>query len=1729
MTTTDLFEAIAALEMENPSPNGEHELSEPKLAAAYPDFQIRPAIDDLITVTGQTGKFEKNVVAIQVLQDIEAGDQPPTEAQLLKMARYSGWGPVPQVFDDGADRWKWGERRTRLIELLDNDDYEAARASTPNAMYTPPAVAREIWNALGRLGFEGGRILEPAVGNGMFLGTMPKDVFASSQITAVEMDRLSSRMCQALYPSANVINSGLQKAKLPEEYYDLVVSNVPFGNYKVFDPGMTGDPYLLKSVHNYFFAKALRLTRPGGLIAFITSRYTMDAADVRVRQHLSSHAELLGAVRLPFNTFSKFADTEVTTDIIFLRKREDEGDGGKSWTETVEMRLPELLGGESAIVHINEYYDNNPHMILGKHYVAEYGMYGNGHNVVVALEDGQRLKFLLPIGLRELPRNVYEETERHCLECGAEISDGELCPDCEFSRFNRKPVSKSIKEGSYFIGDDGKIYRKSNGYGDIVRGARMTISRIAGMIGVRDKLLQLVEKNLNPNVSDNELRPYQAKLTLSYHIFISRFGFVNNNANRSAFRDDPDAPLLFSIEDYSPATGRGTKMAIFSKRVIGAYYPPDKADTSEEALMIALNETGSIDWVRMTQLVGKHKAEMIYELGDVVFLSPSGRYIMRDEYLSGNVRVKLAAAIKAAGADDQYERNVQALQGVLPTDLQADEIFVALGAPWIWTEYVEQFANELVISDSHVNHMDDPGWEYEYSRPQWGAVQISYLKDHAEWIVSGSLIRSPLSTGRWGTNRIPADELLKITLNSKVATVKDRVDKPDGGHTYVLNAAETFSAREKQADLNKAFRKWLYLDAERKDRLVARYNWQFNSVVPRQYDGSHLTLPGMSVDAFTLHKHQLDAIWRVVQEPTTLLWHIVGAGKTAIMICAGMEMKRLRMRNKVVHAIPNHMLDQYATDFQKLYPGARVLTVNSKQLNKHKRREMLSRIATGDYDAVVMTHDALARIQVSAELFESFISSQIDNLRDFLHDVQTSPNFDKYSNHSRATIKNIEKKVHNLEAKLEKRRASLQHDHYNPLSWEQLGIDCLFVDEFHLFKNLFVNTRMRLPGVGNSESGRAFDMYLKTQFMTRRCTCGQMYLSKSTCRCSRDEGVPSTLVGATGTAVANTMGEVFTLLRYFSYQQLIDNDMIHFDAWAATFGEAVTMIEMKPSGSGYRQNTRFARFNNVPELLRMLYKFTDVQYDWREMGLKRPELMDGEVRLVAVDPSEALLKYICGCDIRYENLKNVDPSEDNVLKVIGDASKAATDMRLVTEDPADDEPGNKINTAVEMLYERYVATTGVHINGSGPVNLTQMVFLDSGVPHGANYDLYEDMRRKLVSRGVRPGDIAFIHEAKSDAAKLDLFDRMNRGVVRILIGSTSKMGVGTNAQRLLKTLYHLDCPWRPADIEQRDGRALRQGNMNPEVEVVRIVTKKSFDVYRWQVVETKAMFISQLMMATLTDRSIDDLDGAVISYAEAKAMASDDPVMLERVSVEARTRQLYSLYSAWNSSFKQMKMELRLIPGRRERLASRLDSLVQARDTYIPLLTQKFSMEVGLPGGRRRSCNTIKEAGTVLTHFANSMDEWECLESVASWNGCQIDLKKRRKFVEAVLHFRHDVIRFVPLGDKPAGNITRILNLVKALPGDIEKVADEIATCDRLLPQYENELARNEFEHMDELQACEARLEEIEAEIDAIRQAEEMTKMEQRSNSDSEDSDDEVDETETAVEAAIEVKAYESA
>ena len=1671
-----------------------------------PNFRIRPATDALIAVSGQSDIYTANMAAISALADCEKNGRFPTKQERVALARYSGWGPVPEVFD--GEKWRWRDEYTEMKAWIETDDYTSARASTPNAMYTDPAIAREMWNALIRMGFDGGRIIDPSVGNGVFLGTMPDGIAKKSEVTAVEMDRLSARMCRLLYPQADVICSPLQKAELEYGYYDLAISNIPFGDVAVYDSQFQNGAVskLTGSIHNYYFVKALELVRPGGMIAFITSRFTMDSKGSALRDYVSDKAEFLGAVRLPIGAFSDTANTEVVTDIIFLRKLEDgEKPSGNVWSGLSTVSLQGMRSGHYHYdVSINEYYGRNTSMVIGTQYAVQDGRWGGDHTPSNVLQKGDKLKNLLPVALRNLPVDRYRSAAYACSQCQAPIENGRLCHDCQDAKYQRKPVSAEIKEGSFFVGEGGRIYTKSNGYGEIVVSANKTIARIAGMITVRDAVLKLVTANLDPNLSDRELRPLQTKLTMAYQLFIMRHGYINNPTNKRAFRDDPDAPLLFSIEDYNKDTKIGKPEAIFTRRVISKAVSPNSADSAAEALNISLNEFGTINWNRMTDLTGISEADLVYELGDKLFVDPLDmRHVLTDEYLSGDVRKKLVVAEAAAKLDQSFEANVSALRGVAPDWLPPDLIYVKMGAGWVPSAYVQQFCNELDIPDSTVNQIglpDDERKPYSYWLPRHRGVRLSHIESQGEWVVDGEFFDSPLSLSKWGTRRLSSSHLIRLMLNSRNIVVRDRIDTQDGSK-YVVNMEASLAAKEKAGEIQTAFETWIWLDKDRRDELEHIYNHQFNSLVPRKYDGSHLTLPGVAGDLFSFHKHQLNSIWRGIISSSLLLWQRVSSGKTAVMICIGMELKRLGIRHKAMHVATNGTLEQYATEFQRIYPGARLLLVNSKKMKPVNRREMLMKIAVGEYDAVIITHSAFKLIPTSDALYEEFVYQQMNELREMSDGITSSSSYDKYDNSTRLTVKQLEKRVLSLEAKLDKRRADMMHDVHTPLGWEELGIDALFVDEVHIAKNLFVNTKMTGSGVKGKESAVAFDMYLKTQWLSRRCECGSLLLDDTECGCAINKRVPSSLVGASATPLSNSISEVFTLQRLFGHDALVDAGLTHFDSWASAFGETVTLVEMKPSGKGYRLNTRFANFRNVSDLKRMMFEFSDIQTDWREMGLDLPEVKGGAAQVVAVEPSPRLLEYIDECDIRYNNLPNVDRAVDNVLVIMGDAMKAATDMRLINPSE-DDFYGSKINTAVRMLYERYVATTGVTLDGADePVNLTQLVFLDSGVPSSVNFKLYTDMRNKLVRMGARYSDIEFIQDARTDKMKADLFERMNRGETRILIGSIKMMGLGMNVQRLLKYLYMLECPWTPMDVEQPEGRIPRVGNLNKEVEIYRLVTKKSFDVYRWQIVETKGRSLDKFLSASLTERTIVDISAITESFAEAKAVASDDPLMRERVAVEARLRQLEALRYEHDISVSMVKRQLASLPGQLIRHSGRLEDLHEANDRLSPLMAEKFGMEIGMFGRERTFYDSRKEAGVMLKHYIDTLGKFERMDSVAIWNGCVVDIKRGvLSEVEAIVHLSDRVSLSTIVGDSVVGNITRIVNVAKALPRHIEETDEAIARCNRLIPQNEAELERSAFKYADELVQCRDRLDEINEEIDEIRKADEVAKAAQSDN-----------------------------
>ena len=1632
--------------------------------------------EDHIGEGGSRTKYKDNVAAIKLLKQLEAEDRPATPEEMAVLVKYVGWGGLSQAFDRYRPLTVSGNEYQELKDLLTDEEWESARASTPNAHYTSPEVIRAMWAGLQRLGFEEGTVLEPAAGVGHFFGCEPPELTAKSTRVAVELDTISGRIAQKLYPDANVHVCGFQEANLPDGFFDVVISNVPFGNYGVYDPEFKNRKYLSSSIHNYFFAKSLDKVRPGGVVAFITSHYTLDSESSKVRDYLASQADLLGAVRLPNTAFKGNAKTEVTTDIIFLRKRaEGEEPGDTSWTKSVPQEFD--VNHRKETLPVSQYFIDHPEQMMGT-LAAAGAMYRGGELTLES--DGRDLTQSLNAAMSRLPKDVVSRDRARCPACKAFVSAGGVCnnPNCPLKRpayQSASSASPAVRDGSFVIGEDGKIYENRGGR---LQEAGGVSPRMEGLIAIRDAARQVLALNIE-GADDAVLRDAQDELNRVYDEFVSKYGPITDKRNQRAFKGDPDFPFLLALEDYDPETKTATKAHIFNRRTINVQEPVTSADTAKDALLISLDETGQVDWKRMSTLTGLSEDELRVQLAGQIYRTPEGDWETAEQYLSGNVRKKLRAAEAAASVDPTYQVDVDALRQVQPRDLLPSEINAALGSGWIPTSDVEDFAHHLFS--------------------QAGRVKVGYVEAMGKWTVEPNRNRwfnkrATVLTSVWGTRRVDGLELLKQALNGKVPTVYDR---PEPNGPRVLNQAQTLAAREMRDKIRQEFRDWVWQDPDRAARLTTAYNELFNATVPRKYDGSHLTLPGIGATMPALHLHQKNAIWRIVQsQNNTLLGHIVGAGKTFVMIGAGMEQRRLGMRHKVMHAIPNHMLEQYGKDFLRMYPGASVLLVSARDLgNAQKRAETMSRIATNDWDAVVVTHSALGKLPVKDETFNSFLQQEISTLDDYLTELRAQER-SNYSSRKSKTVKEIEKAKRRLEVKLKERADRGSKD--ETLTWEELGVDQLYVDEAHKFKNLYFPTqRNRVAGISQSESNRAFDMFIKTQFLTRRCAqCGRFVGMDGVCpHClgkTRLDG--GGVVFATGTPVANSVCEMYTMQRYLQLDHLKEMGMGHFDAWAAQFGDTVTSLEMKPSGSGYREYTRFAKFENVPELLRMFWQVADVQVDPDKLGLDRPRVASGQAVGVSAPASDELREFIQECTRRAENLSNVDPSDDNMLKIVTEANRAALDMRLI--DPSlPDDLGSKVNLAVSNIDRIYRNSTGVTVPGmDGPQNMAQMVFLDTSTPGGKSsggFNVYDDMKQKLVAAGIPEEEIAFIHDAKTDKDKLALFDEVNAGKVRILFGSTEKMGSGTNAQRRLVALHHIDAPWRPADVEQREGRILRPGNLNPEVTIMRYVTEESFDVYKWQLLQSKARFIAQVMMGDLGARTIEDLDAITIGYAEMKALATGNPVIIEKVKVESELRKYTALRRAHRDKVYGLQQSIRMA---KDNIAA-----TQGRITRLEAARQKaagngagngagdgaFSITIG-----GQSYTKQEDAGTAFMTLHQAFADSYKSDVVGELHGCPIRVTGRgsNKPPEVVVEITPDVCIPMEAGVSPTGNVTRLQNTIKSLPIRITRSHERITRLQDRIAQETVEMGKP-FEHQKTIATLTTQLAGLDAQIAAINES----------------------------------------
>ena len=1565
--------------------------------------------DDHLGEGGAKTKYAFNIAAIQTLKQIEAeGRQArPDEQEIL--SRYVGWGGLPQAFD--AENARWQKEYQQLKSLLTDEEYAAARGSTLNAHYTSPVVIRAMYEALGSMGFRDGNVLEPACGVGNFFGCLP-EAMQSSRLYGVELDSITGRMARQLYPDARIEITGFEKTNR-KDFFDVAVGNVPFGNYKVADKPFDKYGFL---IHDYFFAKALEQVRPGGVIAFITSKGTMDKASPDVRRYIAQRAELLGAIRLPNNAFKANAGTEVTSDILFLQKREHPIDIEPDWIH---------LGQTADGIPINSYFVDHPDMMLGR-MQWDKSMYGNEKETTCEPIPGADLAQQLHAAVRNID-GKYKRTEISEMD----INEGRTIP-----------ADPDVRNFSYAL-VNGQVYYRENSV--MIRPVlnQTTQERIKGMIELRDCVRKLIDLQLTDG-SDAEIRAQQEELGRLYDAFSAEYGIISGKANGRAFEGDSSYYLLCSLEILDEDRKLKRKADIFSKRTIRRRKPVTQVDTASEALAVSIGERAKVDLPFMARLTGKAEDEIVADLQGVIFLDPLEQtWQTADEYLSGNVRAKLRVAQTAAESDSSFAVNVEALQAAQPKDLDASEIDVRLGTTWVDKAYIQRFMIELL------------GIPYYEQR----RIHVNYAPQTAEWSIDGkSLLSENVNNHmKYGTRRAPALKILEDTLNLRDTRVYDVVQDENGRDKRELNQKETTIAQQKQQAIKDAFHDWVWKDPTRRHELVTRYNELFNSTRPREYDGSHIVFDGMNPE-ITLREHQRNAIAHVLYGGNTLLAHQVGAGKTFEMVAAAMESKRLGLCQKSMFVVPNHLTEQWASEFLRLYPSANILVTTKKDFEKAKRKQFCARIATGDYDAVIIGHSQFEKIPISQERQERLLREQIDEIAAGIEEMERE-------NGERFTIKRMEATRKSLEARLEKLKADEKKD--DVVTFEELGVDRLFVDEAHAFKNGFLATKMRnVAGIATSESQKSTDMFLKCRYMDE-LTGGR--------------GV----IFATGTPVSNSMTELYTMQRYLQYGTLEKMGLIHFDAWASTFGETVTAIELAPEGTGYRARTRFAKFFNLPELMAMFKEVADIKTA-DQLHLPVP---NAHYETMAVKPSVYQEEMVEALSERASKVHSgaVDPKEDNMLRITSDGRKLGLDQRLMNP-LLPDEPGSKVNACMENILRIY--------KEGDAQKLTQLVFCDLSTPHGdGSFNVYDDIREKLVASGIPREEIQFIHDADTEIKKKELFARVRSGQVRILFGSTQKLGAGTNVQDRLIALHDLDAPWRPGDLEQRAGRIVRQGNMNPDVHIYRYVTEKSFDSYLWQTIENKQRFISQIMSSKSPVRACDDVDETALSYAEIKALCAGDPRIKEKMDLDIEVAKLRLMKADYQSN--QFKLEDQILKQYPEEIRQAQERAKGYRADMALLEAHPMPKNgfVGMAIKGKRIADKEAAGKMLLEACRLSPHDME----LGEYRGMKmtVDYDSYRQEVKLILH--GEMSHTVTMGTDVYGNLTRIENALMNMPQKLEKAEERIAELERQTEQARAELGKP-FAQEKELEAKAARLAELNAALNIDEKRREP--MEKRSMKD---------------------------
>ena len=1560
--------------------------------------------DDDLGVGGPKQKFARNIEAIRTLFKLEEEHRGATAEEQQVLSQYVGWGGLADAFDPGKDNW--AKEYAELKGLLSEDEHAAARSSTLNAHYTSPTVIRSIYDAVERMGFRSGNILEPSMGVGNFFGMLP-DTMQDSRLYGVELDSITGRIAKKLYPQADITVAGFETTDR-RDFYDLAVGNVPFGQYKVNDKAYNKLGF---SIHNYFFAKAIDQVRPGGVVAFVTSRYTMDSKDSTARKHIAERADLLGAIRLPNNAFRANAGTDVVSDIIFLQKRDRPADIEPDWVQ---------LGKTEDGFAINQYFVDHPEMVLGE-LTTESTQYGREELTVVPIEGA-----VLADQLAEAVQHI----EGQYVEVEVETPD---VADAEVER-KTLPADPDVKNFSYAV-VDGEVYYRENSIMTQVELSDNAKGRVAGMVELRQIVNELIDQQLD--FPDEDIKASQAKLNAAYDAFTAKYGLINDKKNARLFDDDSSYYLLCSLENLDENKQLKSKADMFTKRTIRPERTVTSVDTPSEALAVSIGEHGRVDLPYMAELLGSpgDYERITTELQGVIFKDPSADaddpeagWQTADEYLSGNVRNKLRMAQLAAESHPEFKINVEALTKAQPKDLEASEIDIRLGATWLNPAIVQQFMMETF----------QPPYRIRYNN----LIQVRYSPFTSEWRIgnkSAAGMYDIMSTETYGTHRANAYKILEDTLNLRDCRIYDTVEE-DGKERRVLNQKETMLAQQKQQAIKDTFAGWVWQDPQRRNLLVKQYNELFNSTRPREYDGSHIHFVGMNPE-INLQEHQRNAVAHVLYGGNTLLAHEVGAGKSFEMAASAMESKRLGLCQKSLFVVPNHLTEQWASEFLRLYPNAKLLVTSKKDFEPANRKRFCARIATGDYDAVIIGHSQFEKIPLSAERQARIIEDQIEEIEKAIAEA-------KEQSGEHFTVKQMEKTRKTLEVKLKKLQSTDRKD--DVVTFEQLGVDRLFVDESQNYKNLYLYTKMRnVAGLSTSEAQKSSDMFGKCRYLDE-VTGGR--------------GV----IFATGTPISNSMTEMYTLMRYLQYSTLQQKQLTHFDAWASTFGETTTAIELAPEGTGYRARTRFAKFFNLPELMNMFKEAADIKTS-DQLHLPVPE---AKFETVVVKPSEIQQDMVKSLSERAAEVHSgaVDPSVDNMLKITSDGRKIGLDQRLMNPLTPDD-PDSKLNACVDNVLRIW--------NETKEDNLTQLIFCDMSTPKGdGSFNVYDDIRTKLLAAGVPESEVEFIHNADTEGKKADLFSKVRSGKVRVLLGSTAKMGAGTNVQTLLVAVHHLDVGWRPSDMTQRNGRIIRQGNKNKQVYVYNYVTEGTFDAYLWQTLENKQKFISQIMTSKSPMRSCDDVDEQALSYAEVKALCAGDPRIREKMDLDVQVAKLKVL----RSDYQNQKYRLE------DKLLKHYPEEIQKAKNRIAALKNDAQIADAHPQDKENFCGmTIKgmvfdekkAAGERLMLACKEMPNADMM-LLGTYRGFELNIRFDSFKNEHQIVLRGELSYPVPLGDDPRGNIVRLDN---AIGNFADRIADADAALDSLEQQKqaaEVEIAKP-FAQEEELQTKSARLAELDA------------------------------------------------